>query len=670
MGDDEEQTDAEVAAATSLAGDGPPEFIPSEKFDGAKDGYKFEVSRERAARSRAARAFSPAQRRPRLDLAARRHARPASHAPLVRRAAAQNGSEGVGYYRDNGSPPVVKTTSTDKTLGSFEVEDDSEDPDYGLIWALGNNFMGNSPNWYKQAVAGFLVLNIVVRFGLGKPAAAWCVLMEFIFTLAMATNCYPLQPGGFIVIQGYALGLAPASRLEYEVEHNIDILLLVIFMVACVHFLKNLLLWIFTNLLIKVRSKVLLSVGIMLVSAIMSAFMDALSVSAVLISVCSGVLGIYYQAVQKVALPTTDGVHHDTMEFELVPHTHHHHDSKPKQIDIVAEDQVNPLSEDGDGKGVPASPTGSELASPQPSYHATEHASGEVMMFPGAPMQDGPKVIEPEGSVANLHKQDIIEFREFLRSVLMHGAVGTAIGGCTTLVGEPQNLVIAKRLGWDFITFAQKMAPITIFVWPAGVLTCIACEAIPAGGLGYGSKMPDHVRKVLTEFVDDEYGKLHSMEKAELLVQGVAACFLVVALCAHLTEVGFVGLGVAIIVTTMNGECEEHDVAHAFLEAMPFVSLLVVFFGVVAIIEEQHIFHPIINGVLDLPIEHQPVALYLVNGFLSMVSDNVFVVRPGPTMTNDDDSNNRLLPLCLPLPLPLPLCLLLPCPSWCAHRGA
>jgi len=103
----------------------------------------------------------------------------------------------------------------------------------------------------------------------------------------------PLQPGGFIVIQGYALGLAPASRLEYEVEHNIDILLLVIFMVACVHFLKNLLLWIFTNLLIKIESKVLLSVGILLASAIMSAFMDALSVSAVLISVCSGVLGAY-----------------------------------------------------------------------------------------------------------------------------------------------------------------------------------------------------------------------------------------------------------------------------------------------------------------------------------------------------------------------------------------
>jgi hypothetical protein len=48
------------------------------------------------------------------------------------------------------------------------------------------------------------------------------------------------------------------------------------------------------------------------------------------------------------------------------------------------------------------------------------------------------------------------------------------------------------------------------------------------------------------------------------------------------------------------------QVAHAFLEAMPFVSLLVVFFGVVAIIEEQHIFTPIINIVLGLPTDQQP----------------------------------------------------------------
>jgi Na+/H+ antiporter NhaB len=50
------------------------------------------------------------------------------------------------------------------------------------------------------------------------------------------------------------------------------------------------------------------------------------------------------------------------------------------------------------------------------------------MMFPGAPMESGPKVVEPEGIALDLHKEDIEEFRNFLRSVLMHGAVGTDSG--------------------------------------------------------------------------------------------------------------------------------------------------------------------------------------------------------------------------------------------------
>ena len=377
------------------------------------------------------------------------------------------------------------------------------------------------------------------------------------------------------------------------------------------------------------------------------------------------------------------------MSFELVPHTHHGPHPEPKEV--VEEAFSNPVAEgndddDDDDDELPGpksrmdstdSVNSESRESPAPTYASTPHATGEELMFPGAPMEDGPKVVEPSGNQYEEHKEDIQQFREFLRSVLCHGAVGTAIGGCSTLVGEPQNLVIGKRLGWDFIEFLQKMAPITVLVWPAGIATCAVLEMI--GKWGYGGKMPKHVRSVLTDFLEDEYGKIHSQEKAELLVQGLAAAMLVVGLCAHVTEVGFVGsvlgrrpastlctleakpdgtlplgfcrLGIAIFVTTLNGECEEHEIAHAFLEAMPFVSLLVVFFGVVAIIEEQHIFTPIINAVLGLPNEYQPVALYLsngttparhcsvrrrtsltdsvccwiVSGVLSMVSDNVFV---------------------------------------------
>ena len=56
-------------------------------------------------------------------------------------------------------------------------------------------------------------------------------------------------------------------------------------------------------------------------------------------------------------------------------------------------------------------------------------------------------------------------------------------------------------------------------------------------------------------------GHMRNVEKVDLMIQVVAAVFLVCALCMHLTEVGFVGLGIAIIVTTCTGKIEEHDVS-------------------------------------------------------------------------------------------------------------
>ena len=76
---------------------------------------------------------------------------------------------------------------------------------------------------------------------------------------------------------------------------------------------------------------------------------------------------------------------------------------------------------------------------------------------------------------------------------------------------------------------------------------------------------------------------------------------------------GFIGLAVGCIVTAFNGITEEHEVADAFLEAMPFVSLLVVFFGVVAIIQDQEIFVPLFDAVLDMPSNAQPALVFIAN---------------------------------------------------------
>ena len=47
---------------------------------------------------------------------------------------------------------------------------------------------------------------------------------------------------------------------------------------------------------------------------------------------------------------------------------------------------------------------------------------------------------------------------------------------------------------------------------------------------------------------------------------------------------------IIVLATAFNGITEEHKLGHAFEEALPFTSLLVVFFAVVAVIHDQHTF--------------------------------------------------------------------------------
>jgi NhaB family Na+:H+ antiporter len=80
-----------------------------------------------------------------------------------------------------------------------------------------------------------------------------------------------------------------------------------------------------------------------------------------------------------------------------------------------------------------------------------------------------------------------------------------------------------------------------------------------------------------------------------------------------------------VLQTALNGITEEHQIGHAFEEALPFTSLLVVFFAVVAVIHDQHLFTPIIDWVFAQSVQAQPLIMFFANGVLSMISDNVFV---------------------------------------------
>lgn len=131
--------------------------------------------------------------------------------------------------------------------------------------SLGNafikNFLGKAPDWYKVAIIAFLIINPIVFFLINPFVAGWLLVAEFIFTLAMALKCYPLQPGGLLAIEAIAIGMTSPAQVKHELVANIEVLLLLVFMVAGIYFMKQLLLFIFTKILLGIRSKTLLSLA-------------------------------------------------------------------------------------------------------------------------------------------------------------------------------------------------------------------------------------------------------------------------------------------------------------------------------------------------------------------------------------------------------------------------
>ena len=228
-----------------------------------------------------------------------------------------------------------------------------------------------------------------------------------------------------------------------------------------------------------------------------------------------------------------------------------------------------------------------------------------------------------DAEVQVLHRDNLEAFRGFLRALMMHGAVGTAIGGVMTQVGEPQNLLIAEHAGWNFGQFFLVMAPVTLPVALAGFATCWLVERFRL--FGYGAPLPDAARAVLEDYSRELAARSTPRDRQLLIVQAIVAILLVLALAFHVAEVGLIGLLVIILATAFTGITEEHRIGKAFEAALPFTALLVVFFVIVAEIHDQHLFEPMINRVLALEGSLQAVMLYLAAGVLSSISDNVFV---------------------------------------------
>lgn len=406
------------------------------------------------------------------------------------------------------------------------------------LLGLFRNFLDGSPIWYKFIILAFLVINPLVLASSGTFVAGWLIIAEFIFILAMALSSYPLPAGGLLAIQIVIIGMTDTEAIYTEVEHNFPVLLLLMFMVAGIYFMRELLLVIFSNLLVRVKSKIRLALMFCILGALLSAFLDALTVVAIVIAVGVGFYSVYHRYASR------RGVDDD-----------HDHTS--------------------------------------------------------------------DDSIHSDHTTELEQFRSFLRSLMMHAAVGTALGGVCTLVGEPQNLIIGHIMEWDFVQFARMMSPVSAPVLVVGILTCFVLEKLR--WFGYGQQLPDQVRTVMMDFLQAENAKRDGKARARLFVQALTGLFLVSALGLHLAEVGLIGLAVIVLLTALNGVTDEHRIGHAFTESLPFAGLLVVFFAIVAMIHDQSLFEPIVSWTLSFEGKYQLLAFFSASGGLSAISDNVFV---------------------------------------------
>ena len=133
----------------------------------------------------------------------------------------------------------------------------------------------------------------------------------------MALKCYPLQPGGLLATEAVILGMTSPHTVYHEAEANFEVILLLIFMVAGIFFLKDMLLYVFAKILLKVRSKTLLSLLFAFTAAVLSAFLDALTVTAVIITVAVGFYGVFHRVASGKGFDhdhdhaDDDGVHND-----------------------------------------------------------------------------------------------------------------------------------------------------------------------------------------------------------------------------------------------------------------------------------------------------------------------------------------------------------------------
>lgn len=420
-----------------------------------------------------------------------------------------------------------------------------------------NLFLKNVDHRYKGTLVAFLIMNPVIFWVFGPYIAATAILAQGILFIGLSLVHGPQAPLIVLVGEALLLGLVTDVDVLRELNNNIEIVLMVLFVVAAVGQLKTLLMDIFIFILLRVKSKRNLAVAFSVSAAVCSAFLDALTVVAIMVTISSGFLQTYL----------------DVTSVELQKH-------KPQFVEDIKE---------------------------RLEHHA-----------------------------------DVVQFKSFLVSIVIHAAVGTMLGGIWTKIGEPQNLLIANLMGWDFIQFLVRMiwvsAPVAIVGFCLSFLLELGGPSInmllkklgksigkDIGQFCYGVEMPEDVRRVLTENRHKEQTNRTDDERKMVRVELFFLVIFLIGLITHIFPVWITGAIVFACLGLFKGLKTDHKIHEALEDSTPFVVLLIAFFALVGMIHAQHLFQPVTDVVLSYTGVDRLYAYYLATGALSVVSDNVFV---------------------------------------------
>lgn len=416
-----------------------------------------------------------------------------------------------------------------------------------ILYELFKNFLGNSSPWYKILIISFLVLNPLIYFldktylKSGFAVIGWIIVIESIIILMMTTQCFPFPPLTLLICEAVAIKLIDPHNVYHEIMNNLSVIMLVMFSTAAIYFHKDFLSYIFSKILMRIKSRTILSVSILTLSALLSAFLDALTVVVIMVSVANGLFSTYMKYIKN-----------------------------------------NEKNKD--------------------------------------------------------NSSNLKSLRKFLRDILMTSAIGTAIGGVSTIVGEPQNYIIAKIVEWDFITFAYRMRFVSISCFISSIIICIIVNKLKI--FGYGFILNKEVKRVIKKREEEIEKNMKLFEKISFFSQGLSIILFITLIAYGFAEIGVISIAIIGIITSFTGITDEKKIGEAFTESLPFAILIILFFAVISMVESLELFKPIIHWAFTFSNKIQLLAFYIANSILSMVSDNVFVAGIYINEVNQAFKNN------------------------------